>query len=723
MKKIELLSPVGNMECLKSAIEAGCDAVYLGGKKFGARGFAGNFKDEEILEAINYAHLYGVKVYLTVNTIIYEHEVEKFLDYVRFVHKNNIDAVIIQDIGMFDLLRKKFPNLELHASTQMHIHNYEGALLAKKLGFKRVVMARETPISVIEKIKKEIDIEIEVFVHGALCVSYSGQCLASALIGLRSGNRGTCAQICRKKYDLYDEFGNKLNNEKYLLSTKDLCTLEHLDDVISSGVNSLKIEGRMKRPEYVYLVTKIYKKAINNYYETGKPSVTKEDITALKKIFNRCFTKGFMLGEKNDCFTYSVRPNHKGIMVGTVLSKVKNELKIKLTDNLKVHDGIRIIDDKEDKGFVINKMFINGKNVSNAKTGDVISVRYDKYVKPGSKVLLTTDYDQIKNIDDSLVLNTRKVPIDVYVEAKLGKPLKIKVTDGINEVLKESDKSLQRALNRPTCEETIIKQVSKTGNTVYKVNKLKVILDTDVFINIKDVNDIRRSALEELNKKRLYKIPFKENDYYIKVHDFEVKKEKAVLLDNVLQYEQYKSLYDVIYTTNKSVMNNDKCIFKLPRVIDKYTDYEGKVLIGELGSILKYNNFETDFSFNVTNSYSVAFLHELGAKRITLSYELNIKQIQNIVSGYKDRYHKHPNLAVIIDSYPEAMISKFDLNKLYNIKTGYLKDEFKNKYKIVSSKNYMTIYNFKKVNSFDPDDLYKLGINMVRTDIKTLESF
>lgn len=175
MKKVEILSPVGNMECLKAAIEAGCDAVYLGGNMFGARAFAGNFSNEELVEAIKYAHLYGVKVYLTVNTIIYENEVERFLDYIRFVHKNNIDAVIIQDIGMFDLLRRKFPNLELHASTQMHIHNFEGALLAKTLGFKRIVMARETPIEVIEKIKREIDIEVEVFIHGALCLSYSGR--------------------------------------------------------------------------------------------------------------------------------------------------------------------------------------------------------------------------------------------------------------------------------------------------------------------------------------------------------------------------------------------------------------------------------------------------------------------------------------------------------------------------------------------------------------------
>jgi len=717
MKKVELLSPAGNMECLKSAIEAGCDAVYLSGKLYGARGFAGNFDNEEIIEGVKYAHLYGVKIYVTINTIIYEREVDEFVNYVRFLHKNNVDAVIIQDLGMFDLLRKKFPNLEVHASTQMHVHNFEGASLIEKMGAKRVVMARETPLSVIKKIKEKLSIEVEIFVHGALCVSYSGQCLASTLIGSRSGNRGTCAQICRKKYDLYDESGNKLNDNKYLLSTKDLCMLEHLDDVISSGVNSLKIEGRMKRAEYVYLVTKIYRKAIDNYYKTGKLGIKKEDITSLKKIFNRCFTKGFMLGEKNNNFTYPVRPNHKGIEIGMVLSKVKNELKIKLTSNLNIHDGVRVIDDKEDKGLIINKMFINGKSVSNAKTGDVISVRYDGFVKPGSRVLLTTDYDQIKDINNSLTLKTRKVPVDVYVEAKIGKPLKIKITDGVNEIIKESDKVSQKVLKIPTTKETIIKQISKTGNTVYKVNKLKINLDDNVFINIKDINDIRRSALEELNIKRLYEIPFKENDYYTNVPNFEVKKEKSILISNKLKYEKEKNRYDTIYVTNDFDTSDDKSILKLPRVINNYTDYDKKVLVGELGSLIKYKRFDTDFSFNVVNSYAVAFLHEMGAEKVTLSYELTLEQIKKIIFAYKERYNKHPNVEVIINGYAEAMICKFDLNKMYNIKKGYLIDEFKNSYKVISDDDYMTIYNFEKKEIKNEDEYYKAGVNSLRINL------
>ena len=307
MKKVELLAPAGNFECLKAAIKAGCDAVYLSGKLYGARSFAGNFTNEEIKEAVKYAHLYGVKVYVTINTIIYDREIDGLLDFVRFIHKNNVDAVLVQDYGVFDLLRKKFPNLEIHASTQMHIHNYDSALVAKKLGFKRIVISRETSIDEIKKIKDNIPIEVEIFIHGALCLGYSGQCLMSTLIGNRSGNRGTCAQICRKKYNLYDDKNNKLNYNNYLLSTKELCTLKYIDKLIDIGVDSLKIEGRMKKKEYVYMVVKTYKKAIDNYYKYGVLKIDDKDIYNLKLLFNREFTKGFMFNEDNNNFTYDYR--------------------------------------------------------------------------------------------------------------------------------------------------------------------------------------------------------------------------------------------------------------------------------------------------------------------------------------------------------------------------------------------------------------------------------
>ena len=706
MKRPELLAPCGNMDCLKAAVEAGCDAVYLAGTLFGARSFAGNFTNEEIKEAIEYCHLYGVKVYITVNTIIYEREVERFIDFIRYIHKANVDAVIIQDIGMLDLVRKKFPNLEVHASTQMHIHNYDGALFAKKMGIKRVVMARETPYELIKKIKEELSLDVEIFVHGALCVSYSGECLMSALIGNRSGNRGTCAQVCRKMYDLYDLDNNKLNSDKYLLSTKDLCLINDLDKLIDIGVDSLKIEGRMKRPEYVYLVVSMYRNAIDNYINEGKLNITEDDIINLKKMFNRNFTKGFIFNEDNNNYVYQKRPNHKGIDLGTVIEYKNNYLTIKLINDLNLHDGLRIIDEKEDKGLVVNKMFIDKKEVSHAKKGDIVSIKFDKFVKLGSKVVLTSDFNQLNIIEKSIKEQTRKVLIDVNISAKLNEKLYINVTDGKNKVNVESDFIITKALNKPIDKDFIIKQINKTGSTVYKVNKLNVILDDNIFINIKDINELRRKALELLNEKRLYKIPFIEEEYNILIPD--VKEENYNSLE-IYDNEHIKNNYDIIYTENTDLIN-DNILPKIPRVIIKYPNYNRRVLIGEVGGLLKYKEFDTDFSFNVVNSYSVAFLHSMGAKKITLSYELTLQQMKLIVDNYKERYNSNPNLEVIINSYPEAMISKFDLNKMYDVKESILKDEFVNKYKIISFDNFMKIYHFEKVNLYDTKMLNEIGI-------------
>lgn len=412
MKRPEILSPAGNKECLIAAVNAGCDAVYLAGKLYGARSFAGNFSNDEIIDAVKFCHLRGVKVYVTVNTIIYEREVDNFINYIRFLHQNNVDAIIIEDIGMLDLIRKKFPLLEIHASTQMHITNEKDVLFLKSIGVKRCVLAREVSINKIKDIRKIKDIELECFVHGALCVSYSGQCYMSALIGNRSGNRGTCAQCCRKKYNLYDENNNKLNTYNYLLSTKDLCTLGNIDKLIESGIDSLKIEGRMKRPEYVYLVTKIYKEVTDNYIKTGKININYNNVLEMKKLFNRGFTKGFILDTKNNDITNPIRPNHIGIVVGKTISYKNEYLNIKLIDDLYTKDGIRILG-KEDYGFFIDKMFINKKEVNKAKKGDLISIKCKYKIKDNLDVLLTTSNKQIKDINININNNKRYINIDL----------------------------------------------------------------------------------------------------------------------------------------------------------------------------------------------------------------------------------------------------------------------------------------------------------------------
>ena len=711
----ELLAPVGNMECLKAAINAGCDAVYLAGRNFGARSFAGNFSNEELIEAINICHLYGVKVYVTVNTLVYDVEVERFINYIDFLHKNNVDAVIMQDIGMIDLVRKTYPNLEIHASTQLHIHNLEGVKLCEELGIKRVVLARETPIELIEEIKNKTDLELEIFVHGALCMSYSGQCLISALIGNRSGNRGTCAQSCRQIYSLEID-GNIVEKDKYLLSTKDLNTLDYVGRLIDIGVNSLKIEGRMKRPEYVYLVTSIYRKAIDNYKKYGKTNITDNDIKDLKKIFNRQFTKGFIFNENNDNFVNTYRPNHIGIEIGKVLEYKNNQIKIKLIEDLNINDGIRIIG-KNDTGTIITIMYKNGNRVSSACKNDVIFIPLKDKVNINDIVVKTTDYNQLKQLENKINID-KKIKIKGNCILKIGEPIKFIVSDYKNEVELESDYVVEVAQKSETTIDRVKEQLNKLGDTVYIFDELNIESDSNIFVPINKINELRREVMHILNQKRLYKINYKKEVYDICVDNFEKTSKKSVLISTYEHYLRAKDSYDIIYVDNKKLfdeINDVKCILKLPRVLEHIPNHNNKLLVGELGSVYKYKNVDTDFSLNILNSYSVAFMHSIGVNKITLSHELNYKQVKTLIEKYEKRYNKHPNLEVITSCYEEAMICKYNMLKKYNKNSGYLIDRFNNKYKVVSKDNLMYIYNFRKRDL--KENYFDIGINYIRTNL------
>ena len=699
---MELLSPAGNFESLKAAILGGCDAVYLGGKLFGARAFSNNFNDEELIEAIKYAHLYGVKVYVTVNTLIYENEVDKFIKYVDFLYKNNVDALIIQDIGMMDLIRKTYPLLELHASTQMHIHNLDGVKLVENLGLKRVVLARETPISLIEEIKKNTNIETEVFIHGALCVSYSGQCLFSSLIGNRSGNRGSCAGSCRQKYNLLVN-GKKVNKDEYLLSCKDLCTIEDIGKLIDIGVDSFKIEGRMKSPEYVYLVTKLYREAIDSYVN-GKE--IKIDLTELKKIFNREYTKGFLFNEKYIVNEY--RPNHLGVELGKVIKSQNNYVDILLTDELNINDGIRFINN--DVGFIVTSMFKNKKRITKGNIGDVVSV-YCKD-KVFGNVVKTYDYLLNKKIDNILKIN-KKIKIKGNLEVYLNKKIKLEVTDGKNSIAVFGN-VVNEAINSPISFDRIKEQLNKLGNTIYEFSELNIVGDTNIFIPIKELNDLKNNFVNLLNEKRLYKYEYIKKEYSIDLPDFPQERNYNILISDIKDYDKnsnYKYIYMDENLYNK--IDDTRKVLRLDRVIEKHKEYNKKLLVGELGSLI-YKDILTDFSFNVTNSYSVAFLHNHNVKQICLSYELTDTQIKNLIDAYHNRYHKHPNLELVIYGNLEAMVSKYNINKKYNVTNSILEDRFKNKYPIIIKNELMHIYDYKKRNLVDHNKYFDMGINNLR---------
>ncbi len=707
MKKVELLSPAGDYNCLVAAIQAGCDALYMGGKNFGARSFANNFSPEEIIKSINYAHLYGVKVYITVNTLIYDNEIDEFMNYIDFLHKNNVDAIIIQDLGMLDLVRKTYPNLEIHASTQMHIHNLDGVLMVKKLGVNRVVLARETSIKTIKKIKEMIDMPLEIFIHGALCLSYSGQCLMSSLIGGRSGNRGSCAGSCRQKYDVIDEYDHVLNNNSYPLSTKDLCSLEDLEKLLEMNIDSLKIEGRMKSASYVYCVTKLYREAIDSYYETGKVSINEELLINLKKIFNRTWTKGFLNDTLNDDIVNPYRPNHLGLKIGTI-KKFKNSfVDIELCDELNIGDGLRIVSNNDDIGILVNEFYINRVLVKKANKGDIISLKVMKKVNIGDEVLITSPKKIIDEIGKIILSNERKVLININIELKVNKPIILNVSDEKNSIRIMGDIVL-KSIDKPIKKEDILEKLSKTGGTIYKINNISIDMDDDVFISWTVLNELRRKSLEELSNKRLYRTIYQKREYKINLIDFSKEKKKTKLIENLIC--DINNEYNEIYSY-------DNGIIKYPRVCDSYKLSNDLSLVSEIGALNKLKNVYTDFSFNVLNAYSVALLHSLGVKKITLSYELNEEQIKNLIDNYHNTFNKHPNLELIVYGYQEVMVSKFSLNKYYKTnKKIFLRDRFNNKYFILERNNYMYIYNYKLLNIYD-EKYYNMGINSLRFNI------
>lgn len=687
MKKIELLAPAGNMQALKAAIHAGCDAVYMGGKSFGARNYADNFDKDELVEAINYAHLYDVKIYITVNTIIYESEVKSFMEYIEFLVSNNVDALIMQDLGMIDLVRKTYKNLEIHASTQMNIHSLDGIKFAEKLGIDRVVLARETTIEQIKKIKENSDMPLEVFGHGALCVCYSGQCLMSYLIGKRSGNRGTCAGPCRKKYKLNDKVG-------YLLSPKDLNVLENIDLFIESGINSLKIEGRVKSPEYIYLVTSIYRKVIDKYYETSKVEISKEDIKKILTIFNRSFTKGFLFNEKNIINEY--RPNHLGINIGKIVKKDNSSIYIKLTDAVNMNDGIRILNEKEDKGFLLQSFFVNNKKVITATKGDIIKVNCNYDVNINDNVIKTLDDKLNKNIKDQLKIE-KKLDVDLDVQIKD----KIYIKYSYKEYEVSDSVEYEFAEGEGTRKEDIIKQLSKLGDSVYKINNVKFEQKNKVYIKISILNQIRRELIEKLNNKRLERIKIEKSEYAIQLPNF--KKEQKF---GIYSKEKQNIKCDYMY-------NDEGDCIKLPRILEEYAETNKDTLVSEIGAILNIKNVSTDYSINIVNSYALALLHSLGVKRVCLSVELNNHQIKKIVDAYISRYKKYPNIEMIVDSNVEVMVTKSS----FTDNLSYLIDEFNNKYKVVNKGDYNLIYSYNKVNIEQFNIYYELGINCLRKNM------
>ena len=503
--RVEILAPAGSMECLKAAVAAGADAVYTGGAHFGARAYAHNLTEEELLEAIDYVHLHGRRLYLTVNTLIKDREMERQMyDYLLPYYRQGLDAVIVQDIGLFRFIRKHFPDLPIHASTQMTLAGVDGAKFLEKEGAQRIVTSRELSMAEVKKIAGETELEIESFVHGALCYCYSGQCLFSSFIGGRSGNRGQCAQPCRLLYQTPDA-----KKPQYLLSLKDICTLELIPEMIESGIYSFKIEGRMKKPEYAAAVAFQYRKYADLYlkyyeecpegedpaeYAKKRYRVREEDRQMLLDLYNRGgFHTGYYHTQNGREMVSLNRPNHAGVPAVKVLAKKGRTVTAKALTDLYPQDIIELPmrrgREKADN-YTCKDAVRKGMNVQIPVFADTPFKKDEIWMRTRNSALIGRLHEEFV---DAKVKERIRGTFRLYPQETAELTVRCRDTE-----ITVTGEKAQEALSQPMSRERIEKQLRKTGNTEFEFSFLKVEIGEKVFLPMQSLNELRREALEVL---------------------------------------------------------------------------------------------------------------------------------------------------------------------------------------------------------------------------------
>ena len=672
MKKIELLSPVGGYTQFIAAVESGADAVYLGGSSFNARNSATNFSDDELKEAIKYAHIRGVKVHLTLNILIHDSEINEAIEFAKRAYSYGVDAFIVQDLGVIKLLNEVIPEANIHFSTQGTVYSLEGVKALSPFNFERIVLARELTLEEIENICKNTDKEIEVFVHGALCICYSGQCRYSSLIGERSGNRGKCAQPCRLKYSLYMD--NEKKKSEYILSPKDLCGIHDLIRLIKAGVTSLKIEGRLKSPEYVACVTSIYRKYIDLAYELiekgeeDKYKVQEEDIKKLLQVFNRGgFSRGYYYGESSRELMCYERPKHWGVYLGKVLKydKRRKLVTVRLEDSLNMGDGVEIVSDTL-PGNVVTYIEKDKKQIKSATKGEIVVI--------GDIVGEIGENEDIYKISDKELNNSlkvftngkfyKKLPVSMVLVAKVGENVKLNVRDNDGNLIEfVSEYRVEKALNRPIDFDNAYSGLSKLGDTPFKLDNLVLDSDKDALVPASILNDVRRCAIDLLIKERATikrSFPSKEVEK-VKVTNKEREGKISVYLYNAKSLEGLE-LADRVYVPI-SDFESVKEILKDKEVVPYLTAVErakdglnlDSVLVGNWEHLEFFKNVENkycDASFNIFNSYTCKALEEVYKVRgVNLSYELNLEEIKKIDTNLEVEVTVYGRLPLMISEH------------------------------------------------------------------------
>lgn len=754
MRKIELLAPAGSIESMKAAINAGCDAVYIGGLKFGARAYANNLTEEMLLHAIDYAHVRGKQLYLTVNTLLKQEELEDSLyEYIRKYYEHGLDAVIVQDVGVMRFIHRNFPGLPIHASTQMTLTMAEGAEVLKDYGVTRMVTSRELDIKEIKRIRESTTLEIESFVHGALCYCYSGQCFMSSMIGGRSGNRGRCAQPCRMEYRVSEQ-GKRVSSpeESYVLSPKDMCTLSNVADLIESGIDSFKIEGRMKRYEYSAGVVEAYRREIDRYQELGStkyrefhknnPKVLKEEMLRLQDLYNRGgFSKGYYNSHNGKEMMSMHRPNHSGVFVGTVKAKKGIQAEILLIEDVNAQDILEFRNlGEKTYDFTV-------------KSGIEKGNRLTTNVKPGSKIEIGDEVYRTKNEALLSELSGKYYDVDQKVlaygsfYAKVGEPMSLTVWTDIKRdsitnktetiTITEYGDTVMEAKNQPMSEENIKEKLRKTKDTPFEFDNLTIYLEGNVFLPVSKLNELRRTALLQLEEamKDAFKreVPqLSSNLNKSKNLGIENKNAFGIIvtirnknqLSPVLDCPEIQTVYlDVAELSREELPSlvirckekGKKIYFLLPHIM-RATTYDEYLKNKELwmvdtidGYVIK--NFEElyllktelkttkeirlDYNLYVLNHEAEQFYQELGISDFTASIELNQTELMKL--GCK-------NFDLLVYGYLPLMVSAQCVRKnTTECKPGnlnqpaILEDRMNMKFRVKTNCNYCynTIYNSK----------------------------
>lgn len=628
---MELLVPAGDINSFYAALNNGADAIYLSGKMFGARSYAKNFTADELKTVLKLGKIYGVKIYVTMNTLVKENEVEDFLKEVEFLYSLGVDAILMQDFGMISLCLEKYPNLVIHASTQVNSSSYETIKLLYEMGVKRVVLPREMSVDEIKKI--DIPIEIEVFIHGALCVSYSGNCLFSSMLGGRSGNRGECVGSCRLPYKLYKD--KTLIDEGYLLSMKELNTSLDIKQ-LPSNITSLKIEGRMKSPSYVGFITKYYRKILDD------EELTTKDLEDLKSMFYRGFTKGHLFNDED--LINKKSPNHLGSHLGKVIDVNDDRIRIELDRPLLQGDGIRFRE--SNKGMIVNYLYDLKDNLINKGNPKQI-VEVDNKVKLTSLDEVRKTTDKFLEITDFTII--RKVPINIEVKAKVGEVFTLSFSD-LSHTVTYTGNVVEKSINNPISKERLISQLEKLGNTPFVSKHINIDMDEDIFIRIGDLNVARRTLSERLIGERLndYKEPIINEVTFDKINT----KEIIDLEDYQVVERNPFNIKDIL--KDKSIVSN---LYK------------------------PTSDVVASYHLNVFNSYTAYYLYKLGYKAVTLSVELNNIELKDLIESIRKRFG---NIPIIIKTkgYVEVMLIKGNILNIDKDTTYTLVNVKNDKFKV-----------------------------------------